>query len=138
MATDDRIASPPPTVRYVTSPLELLKTSILFDITEFGRPVHAEMDAILSCSRTGTSTRDATVYTTTLLCHKCARRIVAAGIKRVVYIEPYPKRIADKLHSGSIRVEGHQIAAGASNGIINFRLSRSSASVRDVMPTFLR
>jgi deoxycytidylate deaminase len=95
---------------------ELLKTSILFDITEFGRAVHAEMDAILSCSRTGTSTRDATVYTTTFPCHNCARHIVAAGIKRVVYIEPYPKSMADKLHSDSIRVEGHQIPAGARTG----------------------
>ncbi|MDN3612645.1 hypothetical protein QWZ16_23945 [Vibrio ostreicida] len=25
-------------------------------------------------------------------CHNCAKHIVASGIKRVVYVEPYPKK----------------------------------------------
>ncbi|MBL8231357.1 MAG: hypothetical protein JNL98_22880 [Bryobacterales bacterium] len=84
----------------------VLRKSMLWDITEFGRAVHAEMDALLSCSRTGMSPVGATLYTTTFPCHNCTRHIVAAGIRRVVYIEPYPKSQAAPLHDDSIRVEG--------------------------------
>jgi deoxycytidylate deaminase len=75
----------------------------LLDITEFGRAVHAEMDALLGCARAGTSTRDCTLYSTTFPCHNCAKHIIAAGIRRVVYIEPYEKSQAFDLHSDAIR-----------------------------------
>ena len=81
---------------------EVLKATGLFDITEFGRAVHAEMDALLSCSRTGRSTRGGTIYTTTFPCHNCTRHIIAAGIKKVVYIEPYAKSKAFSLHQDAI------------------------------------
>jgi deoxycytidylate deaminase len=61
----------------------------LLDITEFGRAVHAEMDALLSCGRAGIDTIGATLFSTTFPCHNCAKHIVAAGVRRVVYIEPY-------------------------------------------------
>lgn len=61
------------------------------DLTEYGRVVHGEMEALLSCARNNMSCRGATLYATTFPCHNCAKHIVAAGIKRVVYIEPYPK-----------------------------------------------
>jgi len=32
----------------------------------------------------------------------CAKHIIAAGIKRVVYIEPFPKSYAEQLHSDAI------------------------------------
>jgi deoxycytidylate deaminase len=83
----------------------LLKGSPLFDITEYGRSVHAEMEALLSCARTGASPRQGTLYTTTFPCHNCARHIIAAGIKRVVYVEPYPKSQAGRLHSDAILIE---------------------------------
>ena len=31
------------------------------------------------------------MYATTFPCHNCAKHIIAAGIKKVIYIEPYPK-----------------------------------------------
>jgi hypothetical protein len=37
------------------------------------------------------------------LSHNCAKHIVAAGLERVVYVEPYPKSKASDLHSDSIR-----------------------------------
>jgi deoxycytidylate deaminase len=67
----------------------VLRSSLLLDITEFGRAVHAEMDALLSCGRSGVSPKGGVLYTTTFPCHNCTRHIVAAGIRRVVYIEPY-------------------------------------------------
>src|SRR5690348_9204044 len=75
------------------------------EITEFGRAVHAEMEAILACARTGRSTRGSTMYTTTFPCHNCCRHIIAAGITRVVYVEPYPKSKASSLHDDAISVD---------------------------------
>lgn len=82
-----------------------LSKSILLDVTEFGRPVHAEMEAILSAARIGVSPRDGTLYCTTFPCHNCAKHIVAAGISRVVYVEPYPKSKAGELHKDSIEID---------------------------------
>ena len=75
------------------------------DITEYGRAVHGEMDAILSCARSGVSTQGALVYVTTFPCHNCTRHIIAAGIERVYYIEPYGKSRAEELHEDEIVVE---------------------------------
>lgn len=71
-------------------------------LTEYGRPVHAEMAAILSCARTGISLQNATLYCSTFPCHNCAKHIIGAGIKRVVYIEPYPKSKSVELYSDSL------------------------------------
>jgi len=83
----------------------LLDKSPIGDLTEYGRPVHAEMDALLTCARTGVSTRGGTLYTTTFPCHNCAKHVVAAGIERVVYVEPYPKSKAIDLHPDSIALD---------------------------------
>ena len=82
-----------------------LKDSQLMDIIEFGRMIHAEMLAISDAARLGRATKDATLYCTTFPCHLCAKHIVAAGIDRVVFLEPYPKSYAQKLHSDSITFE---------------------------------
>ncbi len=74
----------------------------LMDIIEFGRMIHAEMSAISDAARLGRTTKAATLYTTTFPCHMCAKHIVAAGIDRVVFLEPYPKSYAKKLHDDSI------------------------------------
>jgi deoxycytidylate deaminase len=75
----------------------------LNDLIEFSRSIHAEMEAILSVAREGKhSLVGATLYTTTYPCHNCARHIVAAGIKEVVYIEPYLKSLAVELHRDAI------------------------------------
>ncbi len=71
--------------------VDKLERTSLRNLTEYGRAVHAEMEAIMSCARTGRSVRGATMYVTTFPCHSCARHIIASGIKRVVYVEPYPK-----------------------------------------------
>ncbi len=83
---------------------EVLKRSRLDDITEYGRAVHAEMEALLCCSRNNIHCRDATLYCTTFPCHNCAKHIVAAGVNRVIYIEPYPKSRAIEFHDDSIRL----------------------------------
>ncbi len=79
-----------------------LKKTSLGDLTEYGRVVHAEMEALSACGRNGISTRDAQLYCTTFPCHVCAKHIIAAGINTVVYIEPYPKSKTFEFFSDSV------------------------------------
>lgn len=78
----------------------------LMDIIEFGRIIHAEASALADASRRGLSVRDATLYCTTFPCHLCATNIVASGVSRVVFIEPYPKSYATVLHKDAITLDG--------------------------------
>jgi cytidine deaminase len=83
---------------------DLLQTEI-GDLIEFVRAVHAEMAALMDAARRGISVADSVLYATTFPCHHCARHVVASGIKRVVYVTPYPKSLADGLHDDSIVVD---------------------------------
>lgn len=83
---------------------EALEASQIRDLTEYGRVVHAEMEALLSCARNNVSTWGGQLFCTTFPCHNCAKHIIAAGIKRVVFIEPYQKSKAAEFHSDSISV----------------------------------
>ncbi|HCT2506254.1 TPA: cytidine deaminase [Aeromonas dhakensis] len=85
--------------------IKILKDSKISDLTEFGRVVHAEMDALLSCGRAGIPTSGSTIYCTTFPCHNCAKHIIASGVERVVYVEPYPKSRALDFHSESITLK---------------------------------
>lgn len=75
------------------------------NLTEFQRPVHAEMMAITDAARRGISIEGCTLYSSTFPCHGCARHIVASGIARVVFIEPYAKSLARNLHDDAIQIE---------------------------------
>ncbi|MCF0038699.1 anti-phage dCTP deaminase [Dyadobacter fanqingshengii] len=87
--------------------VEKLKNSRIKDITEFGRVVHAEMQAVLSCAKEGISCQGGTLYCTTFPCHNCAKHLLAAGIDRVIYVEPYDKSKAFDFHSEAITNEGN-------------------------------
>ncbi|MFD9472369.1 deaminase [Streptomyces goshikiensis] len=76
--------------------------SELFDIIEYGRSTHAEMVAITGAAKLGISIAGGTLYTTTLPCHECTRNIIASGIQRVVYLEPYPKSRGAELQPDSM------------------------------------
>jgi deoxycytidylate deaminase len=90
----------------VNTLLNDVKASVAADVhklTEFSRSIHAEMEAILAVAREGKhSLVGATLYTNTYPCHNCARHIVAAGIEKVFYIEPYKKSLALELHGDAI------------------------------------
>lgn len=86
----------------------------LKDLIEFSRAVHAEMEAIISVARNGNAGLvGATLYCTTFPCHNCARHIIASGIARVVYIEPYAKSLASVLHDDAIK-----FAEGEGDGVL--------------------
>lgn len=75
-------------------------------LTEYGREVHAEMDALVGAARSHVSVKGCTMYCTTFPCHMCAQHIVASGIVTLVFIEPYPKSHAKELFADSISVGG--------------------------------
>ncbi|MER8465190.1 anti-phage dCTP deaminase [Mesorhizobium sp. M1396] len=78
-----------------------IKSASISDITEFGRMTHAEMTALCDAARLGRPTAGASIFVTTFPCHNCAKHIIAAGLKRVVFIEPYPKSKALAFHEDS-------------------------------------
>ena len=86
----------------------VFKGTRLQNLIEYGRAVHAEMASITDAARRGVSIKDSTLYSTTFPCHLCARHIVAAGIRRVVYIEPYPKSAAEDLYNDSLTVDAEE------------------------------
>jgi len=83
-----------------------IKNSQLMDALEYGRIIHAEMSAICDAARLGLAIRGSTIFCTTFPCHMCAKHIIAAGIAKVVFLEPYPKSLAAELHSDALQIEG--------------------------------
>lgn len=75
------------------------------NLIEFGRIVHAEMFALMEAARRGLSVKRGSLYCTTFPCHMCARHIIAAGIHRVIYIEPYPKSMTEELYGDMISID---------------------------------
>ena len=51
--------------------------------------LHAEANAITKVSKSGNSSDGATLYVTASPCVECAKLIIQAGIKRVVYRDEY-------------------------------------------------
>jgi cytidine deaminase len=82
----------------------LISDSQLMDSLEYGRSVHAEMNAITDAARGGHPIKNCLLFTNTFPCHNCAKHIVASGISQVIYIHPYPKSYAKELFSDSISV----------------------------------
>ncbi|OQA42347.1 MAG: tRNA-specific adenosine deaminase [Chloroflexi bacterium ADurb.Bin325] len=54
------------------------------------RTLHAEQNAIIQAAYHGVSVADSTIYVTHQPCLTCAKMIINAGIKRVVYAGHYP------------------------------------------------
>jgi len=58
--------------------------------------LHAEANAITKVARSNNSSEDATLYITDAPCIECAKLIIQAGIRRIVYSKSY--RIDDGLN----------------------------------------
>lgn len=61
------------------------------------RTVHAEQNAIAVAAKNGISTDGGTLYSTVQPCFLCAKSIIAAGIRRVVFVEEYRKEVPNSL-----------------------------------------
>lgn len=84
---------------------DIIWNSQMMDSLEYGRAVHAEMNAITDAARGGHAIRACILYSNTFPCHNCAKHIVASGIKEVIYLRPFPKSYADELFSDAIAID---------------------------------
>lgn len=53
------------------------------------RTIHAEINAILQCSKFGASTENASIYVTHFPCLNCTKSIIQSGIKEICYYNDY-------------------------------------------------
>lgn len=53
------------------------------------RTIHAEANAILQCSKFGSSTDGASIYVTHFPCLQCTKHIIQSGITKLFYLEDY-------------------------------------------------
>jgi deoxycytidylate deaminase len=99
---------------------ESVQESQFMDALEYGRIIHAEMSAITDAARLGLSLKGAILYCTTFPCHMCAKLIIASGISNVVFLEPYPKSLANDLHCDALEIEGGPRGKYAGFDAVNF------------------
>ena len=64
---------------------------------ELCRGVHAEQNAVTQAAYFGVSVDGATIYTTTYPCSMCAKILINAGIKEIVYSEGYSDDLSKEL-----------------------------------------
>ncbi|HAE60745.1 MAG TPA: cytidine deaminase [Eubacteriaceae bacterium] len=73
---------------------------------ELCRGIHAEQNAIIQSAVHGVSVKDSTIYITHSPCVLCAKMIINAGIKRIVYSGAYPDQMsAELLKEAKIKVD---------------------------------
>ncbi len=83
---------------------------------ELCRGLHAEQNAIIQAAKHGTNIDGATLYSTTMPCIICAKMIINAGIRRIVYEQGY----ADQLSREMIEESGvtlEMYGAGSPAGV---------------------
>jgi len=64
---------------------------------ELCRGLHAEQNAIIQAAKHGTNIENATLYCTTMPCIICSKMIINAGVRRIVFAEGYPDRLAAEM-----------------------------------------
>jgi len=72
---------------------------------ELCRAIHAEQNAIVQAAYSGTSVNGGTLYVTVQPCVMCAKMIINAGIKKVVFRGEYPDELSmELLKEAGVRV----------------------------------
>ncbi|MGI5965099.1 MAG: deoxycytidylate deaminase [Candidatus Methanomethylophilaceae archaeon] len=64
---------------------------------ELCRGVHAEQNAVIQAAYFGVSLNGSTIYTTTFPCSMCAKILINAGVREVVFREGYPDDLSKEL-----------------------------------------
>lgn len=64
---------------------------------ELSRAIHAEQNAIIQAAKVGISIQDSTLYVTTHPCFTCAKMLINAGIKEIIYKDGYPDEFAREI-----------------------------------------
>ncbi len=76
---------------------------------ELCRGLHAEQNAIIQAARHGISIKDGTLYCTNSPCVICAKMIINAGIKEIIYDEGYDDPLAmELLEEAGVKVERYK------------------------------
>lgn len=57
--------------------------------------IHAEMNAILFAAKNGISINGAEMYCTLHPCNHCLKNLIQSGIKKIYYLEEYPRTVKD-------------------------------------------
>ena len=72
--------------------------TIVIDVGVLGKPLFkADISREEVAKLGGVNLHNSVLYTTTFPCLLCAKKIVTVGIKKVIYIEPYPMKEAREL-----------------------------------------
>ena len=66
---------------------------------EICRGLHAEQNAIIQAARYGIDIEGSSIYITTEPCSVCAKMLINAGIKEIVFATPYPDKLSQELLS---------------------------------------
>ncbi len=64
---------------------------------ELCRGVHAEQNAVIQAAYFGVSIKDASLYTTNFPCVMCAKILINAGIREVVYKDEYIDELSQEI-----------------------------------------
>ncbi|MCJ7645767.1 deaminase [bacterium] len=87
---------------------------------EVCRALHAEERALLQLSKLGMGlplkNLTMTLYTTTFPCPQCANKIVETGIKKIIYVEPYPSKESKDLLVNGLGMENIERFEGVKAG----------------------
>jgi len=71
--------------------------------------LHAEQNVITFCAKNGLTTNNTTMYITAAPCTMCAKLIVQAGIKEVIYFKDYRSEDGFKLlKKGGVKVRKYE------------------------------
>ncbi len=113
---------------------DFLEASKKFDVKrmQYCRALHAEENAILQTAiNGGIGIRGGKIYSTTFPCELCAKKIYQAGIRTVIYTEPYPRSISKDVffEDGSRKIKFEQFEGVKSNSY--FRLYKSIIDKKD-------
>lgn len=89
-------------LKFIRSNKDLFKGTRVMNLIEFGRSIHGEVSAISEAAKLGIAIQGATMYVTVFPCHLCSRYIIASGIAKIIFIEPYPKSLTTDLYGSEI------------------------------------
>jgi len=64
---------------------------------EICRGLHAEQNAIIQAAKHGTNIDGATLYCTNQPCSICAKMIINAGVKHIIFQDGYPDKLAEEM-----------------------------------------
>jgi dCMP deaminase len=68
---------------------------------EICRGLHAEQNAIIQAALFGISIKDSVLYVTNTPCVVCAKMLINAGVKEIIYEGEYPDNLAMEMLSES-------------------------------------